>query len=160
MEVAYLNTKSFHHLSGLQKAASSEWEALLPVRSLDSLTSRTGAIGPGEIAKLNLNVYGAAKMSDEIALKLARSGLYLQDPDSLPTGSTYENPQYLGLPADTMPYANMPDGMHDEEVIAAEFSSHGNSYDLDFDALLDRFARHSYLVQATVDSRIMTPLLE
>jgi hypothetical protein len=171
--VATLNKKTFSQLTRLRKSKSLVLEGILSMQALQPLTDSSGFIEGGKITNINLNIYGMPDVSDDVALELSRSGLFLQDPESLSDGYFYENPQCLKLPEHAFPIeggvsSRTPEGpVHDETrssltglaldetSVPADFEN-----ELDFDLLLDRFAQHDYLVQATVDPRIKTPLLE
>ena len=165
-DIATLNTKSFDHLQSIQKSRELELEGVLPVKDIKSLTCHTGVISRGLVTTVGINVYGIPEVSDDVAKELSRNGLFLQDPDYVSEGTTYENPQCLKLPAHAMPWQRQDVGLNDEGAsnvfLVHDSNSAGMQEDigLDFDVLLDRFAQHNYLAQAAVDGRIITPLLE
>ena len=164
-EVAVLNKDIFTHLSSIQHIKSLEVQALMSMQSLRSLTSRLGYIEKGTVAKVNLNIYGDHEASDSVAVDLSHNDLFLQEPDRMVNGSTYDNPQSLRLPEHIKPYVNEESRLevshHSQDGQATPLALvTDDNNDLDFDKLLDRFANHDHLVQATVDGRIRTLLLE
>ena len=159
-EIATLNTKTFDHLQSIQKSRELELEGVLPVENIQSLTSR------GLVTTVGLNVYGIPEVSDDVAKELSRNELFLQDPDYVSEGTTYENPQCLKLPAHAMPWQRQDAGLNDEGasngflVHDSDSPAVQEDIGLNFDVLLDRFSQHNHLAQAAVDGRIITPLLE
>ena len=165
-EIATLNTKTFDHLQSIQRSQELELEGVLPVKDIQSLTHQAGVISRGLVTTVGLNVYGIPQVSDEVAKELSRNGLFLQDPDYVPEGTTYENPQCLKLPAHAMPWQRQDVVLSDKgaskTLLVHDSDSAGMQEDisLDFDVLLDQLTQHNYLAQAAVDGRIITPLLE
>ena len=165
-EIATLNTKTFDHLQGVQKSRELELEGVFPVEDISSLTCQAGVVSRGLVTTVGLNVYGIPEVSDDVAKELSRNGLFLQDPDYVSEGATYENPQCLKLPAHAMPWQRQDAGLNDEgarnDFLVHDSDSAAIQEDigLNFDVLLDRFSQHNHLAQAAVDGRIITPLLK
>ena len=165
-EVATLNTKTFDHLQGIQKSRELELEGVLPVEDIQSLTCQAGVISRGLVTTVGLNVYGIPEVSDDVAKELSRNEFFLQDPDYVSEGTTYENPQCLKLPAHAMPWQRQVAGLNDEGLsigfLVHDSDSAATQEDigLNFDVLLDRFSQHNHLAQAAVDGRVTTPLLK
>lgn len=165
-EVATLNTKTFDHLQGIQKSRELELEGVLPVEDIQSLTCQAGVISRGLVTIVGLNVYGIPEVSDDVAKEFSRNELFLQDPDYVSEGTTYENPQCLKLPAHAMPWQRQVAGLNDEGlsigflVHDSDLAATQEDIGLNFDVLLDRFSQHNHLAQAAVDGRVTTPLLK
>ncbi|KAG8533004.1 uncharacterized protein KY384_001786 [Bacidia gigantensis] len=160
-EVATLNTQSFDQLRDMQKSRSLMLEGLLMVRDLTKPT-QADAIQRGAVTDIDINIYGYHEVSSDVASSLSLSGLFLQDPDYLAEDIAYENPQCLKLPAHHQ--GNRTD-FRVNDVLAVSPAQDERSQSaqetvgLDYEVLLDRFARHDYLEQAKVDGRIATDLL-
>ena len=165
-EIATLNTKTFDRLQSIQKSRELELEGVLPVDDIQSLTCQAGVISRGLVTTVGLNVYGIPEVSDDVAKELSRNELFLQDPDYLSEGTTYENPQCLKLPEHTMPWQMQDADLNDEDASIGFLFHDSDSaaiqedIGLNFDLLLDRFSQHNHLAQAAVDGRIITPLLQ
>ena len=151
----------------MQQTKSLILESLLPRQTLASLVDHSSVIRSGAISSLNLNVYGTAEVSDEVAIELSRNGLFLQDPDCVIEGTHYLNPQYLELPVSGISSSTgvdtsdaTKDDCHNRLACNEDLLYMQDTIDLDFGRLLDRLAHHESLIQATVDNRITTPLLE
>lgn len=172
LSVATINTKTFDQLSSLHELKSLTLEGVLPKRAMQTLADLSGYIKAGTIAAINLNVYGDPQMSDDIARELGRNKLFLQDPESVPEDIYYSNPQDLELPAHAISELGADNCVQVGPVGAAahppkaggklDGNPTADNFDLDlnFDQLLDSFAQHDDLLQASVDSRVQTPLLE
>lgn len=143
------------------------------MQEVQTLSKSSGYIEAGTVAKVSLNIYGPSDTSGEIAVELSRNGLFLQDPDSAIDGCFYSNPQYLELPAqassceatdDIVPRKGLLQGaaqLSEAKATTDEISEPVDvDMDINFDRLLDDFARHDGLGQATVDPKIETNLLE
>lgn len=165
-EIATLNTKTFDHLQGIQKSRELELEGVLPIKDIQSLTCQAGVISRGLVTTVGLNVYGIPEVSDDVAKELSRNELFLQDPDFVSEGTTYENPQCLKLPAYARPWQRQDAGLNDEgasigfAVYDSDSAAMEEEIGPNFDVLLDRFSQHDHLAQAAVDGRIITPLLK
>ena len=165
-EIATLNTKTFDQLQSIQKSRQLQLEGVFPSRDISSFADHAGVISPGTVTIIGLNVYGTPEVSDDVAKELSRNGLFLQDPDYVPEGTTYENPQCLKLPAHVMPQQRGDFGVNEEGASIASSVHDSDSagtleeFGMDFDMLLDQFSQQNYLVQAAVNSRITTGLLE
>lgn len=107
---------------------------------------------------IDVLIFGHRIHADSIARGLAANNFYLQDPDHTPLGFSYENPQCLDLP-------NIPEAKDDSESRMGILptidivQSQNEDSDLDFDRLLDEFACHDDLAQATAVAHVSTPLL-
>ena len=162
-EVATLNTHAFDQLQRTVISHPLKLEGLLKMHEA-TRDPRSKRLAPAGIISVDLNVYGDPEAGCDVAMKLSQHGFFLQDPDYLPEGITYENPQCLKIPAhlricestiaddigDDTPPTSLAQNMSSQALQNAEF---------DFDVLLDRFAQHNDLAQAVVDSRITTILL-
>lgn len=106
-------------------------------------------------------MFGYRFEADVVAAKLAASDFFLQDPDSIPDGFCYENPQCLDLPA--APLGALP--MIETSAIQRDLPNDDialtqtDEFDFDFDRILDAFACHDGLVQAPAVAQISTALL-
>ena len=171
-EIATLNVKSFDQLRDMQKSKGLLMEGLMSLEALANLTSSNGVITPGKVWTIDLNIYGKPAISDEVAREIAHHKLFLQYPDFITPGTSYENPQYLKLPPQVLPGISgvLAPGADKNDLSAQEtlsmvpgdqdaFGVHESS-EIDFNEVLDQFAWHHQLAQATVDSRIRTILLE
>jgi hypothetical protein len=171
--IATLNTKTFNKLTRLQMLEHLEVQGVISMQHIKSLADGAGMVGKGTIVEISVNIYGDLQIAEDVALELSRAGLFLQNPDFLPEGTRYENPQSLRLPLHVLQHADKPtisattrytEGIMDPistEVSQGDCPDGAQfDFDVDFACLLDKFAEHDYLVMAPVDSKIETPLLE
>ncbi|KAK5050382.1 hypothetical protein LTR84_003663 [Exophiala bonariae] len=174
--IAALNTNTFKKLARLPMLAQLKAQGMIQMHQIKNIVDGAGIVKKGAIINISVNFYGDPHIAEEVALELSRSGLFLQEPDLVPEGTHYENPQSLTLPVHVLPQtdsATIPAVPRCIEGITASAPTdagqddyyNATSFDLDFDLnldftyLLDQFAEHDYLVMAPVDSRIETPLL-
>ncbi|KAK5407027.1 hypothetical protein LTR20_007467 [Exophiala xenobiotica] len=171
--IATMNTKTFNNLTRLQMLEHLEVQGVISMQHIKSFVDGAGMVGKGTIAEISVNIYGDLQIAEDVALELSRSGLFLQNPDFLPEGTRYENPQSLRLPLHVLQHADKTttlattrymEGIMDPvstEVSQGDCSDGAKfDVDVDFTCLLDKFAGHDYLVMAPVDSKIETPLLD
>ena len=98
-EVALLNTKDFEAFSSWQKDAAVRLEALIPWTAMLQVADQRGWIRGGAVLSTDINLYGSSEYSSRVASELGKASFFLQDPECLPEGKLYENPQWLQLPA-------------------------------------------------------------
>ncbi|KAK5215942.1 hypothetical protein LTR99_001703 [Exophiala xenobiotica] len=171
--IATLNTITLNKLIRLQMLEHLELQGVISMRHIKSLVDEAGMVGKDTITEISVNIYGDIHIAENVALELSRSDLFLQNPDFLPEGTRYENPQSLRLPLHVLQHADKTttsattrdmDGIMDPistEVSQGDCSDGAQfDFDVDFACLLDKFAEHDYLVMAPVDLKIETPLLE
>ncbi|KAK5401900.1 hypothetical protein LTR06_010818 [Exophiala xenobiotica] len=171
--IATLNTITLNKLIRLQMLEHLELQGVISMRHIKSLVDEAGMVGKDTITEISVNIYGDIHIAENVALELARSDLFLQNPDFLPEGTRYENPQSLRLPLHVLQHADKTttsattrdmDGIMDPistEVSQGDCSDGAQfDFDVDFACLLDKFAEHDYLVMAPVDLKIETPLLD
>lgn len=180
--VARLNKRTQHALVLVERSESLagkvQYRALLP---LAELHQRLGRLEP-QISKLtgssqaswsmSMLITGPRSISQTLAKALSRQRLYLQHPSTqvLPEDISYENPQYLAMVGSSLsngallaPMLLGPNQeMESSEIKMASQQTETRSLDddvVDVITMLDHLPRHEYLMQAPVDSRIVTVLL-
>ncbi|XPS70549.1 hypothetical protein M3J07_002764 [Ascochyta lentis] len=160
---AVLNQASFRlfdriRRDGLVRVELSEQS----LRSLKSTRSKNET--SGRYTHVDMIIFGPRSYADEVATRLASEEVFLQDPDDMPVGFAYENPQTLVLPGN-LPVAP---ARHENQVTSVHVAVPDTSSGLldsrgsavDFENLLNTFACHRDLVQATTDLHILTELLD
>ena len=158
--VAVLNMSSFRSFVRIQREITIRLEG-----SVQSLLSWQSNVSQNDAdsrcCSIDVLVFGYRSQAEVVAAKLAASSFFLQDPDYIPTGFSYENPQCLDLP-DVAP-VDLP--MLDTSVIRKDVPAieldlaQDDDFALDFDRILDVFACHDGLVQASAVAQISTALL-
>ncbi|CAO2650533.1 Nn.00g018250.m01.CDS01 [Neocucurbitaria sp. VM-36] len=163
---AVLNMKSFRSLQRLQQETSIRLTGSSRPASWLQQTTTSEKDADTRYCSLDILIFGYRHEADLVASKLGTEGLYLQDPDNLPEGFVYENPQYLDLP---IPNYVQPLLM-DHSVSRSELPTReamlvpdlnvppDDEFELDFDKLLDTFACHDDLSQAAAVVQVSAEL--
>jgi SWI/SNF-related matrix-associated actin-dependent regulator of chromatin subfamily A3 len=159
--VAVLNMKAFRSFTECQKTVYLRLQATVQLAVWSKQVSETGTAANARYCALSVLVFGYRHEAEVAAIQLAGQGFYLQDPDDTPPGFSYENPQCLELPTVHIPL--------DLELGRFSMSRaypstqpefvHGNTADIDLDKILDTFACHSGLGQASAVAQVSTTLL-
>lgn len=158
---AVLNMKSFRSLVSLQIANLIHFEGSVNSQSWLQAIDLSNASADSRYCSIEVLVFGYRFEADEVAAKLAASGFFLQDPDHIPSGFCYENPQCLDLPAislgalSTIEAPAVQKDLHEDDLALTQTGD----FELDFDRILDTFACHDGLVQASAVAQISTALL-
>ncbi|KAF2642209.1 hypothetical protein P280DRAFT_396724 [Massarina eburnea CBS 473.64] len=161
MVVAVLNMKSFRSLASVQEEVSIRLEGSvkLPIRP----QSNNQPKGKKDLryCSVDILVFGYRDNAELVAAKLAANDFFLQDPNHTPPGFSYENPQCLDLPQILVTKGSQVKRkvvkktvLERDRVVDQE-----DDFELDYDRLLDDFACHDDLVQATVVAQVSTTLL-
>jgi uncharacterized protein YeaC (DUF1315 family) len=153
--------KSFRSLARVQQ------EVYVRLEGAAELSSWLQGGNPSENRKdsryclIDILVFGYHHDAELVAAKLAANGLFLQDPDHIPPGFTYENPQCLDLPEIPRAEASQIGRIIMKKALPAggRVLAQENDFELDYDRLLDDLACHDGLVQATVVAQVSTTLL-
>ena len=163
---AVLNMKSFRSLQRLQQEIPIRLTgSSRPASWLQQIATSDKDAGT-RYCSIDILVFGYRSEADVVASKLGIEGLYLQDPDNLPEGFVYENPQCLDLPIATY-VQPLPT---DHSVMRRELPTReamlvpelnlptDDEFELDFDRLLDTFACHDDLSQAAAVVQVSAEL--
>jgi hypothetical protein len=154
-EIASLNNKDFCNLKDLHKNFNVSLQGIL-------LPEQLSVTDDSPLTTVWANIYGNRTIANDVGDALSAYSYFLQDPYWIPHHVSYENPQYLELPEPEFSHEGL-DGHIAESLRNTESRSQPktyiNDYGIDFDRVLDDFARHEYLIQATVDDRISTQML-
>ncbi|KAF2474164.1 uncharacterized protein BDR25DRAFT_280932 [Lindgomyces ingoldianus] len=132
-----------------------EFEVLTHIRSARETISRATK-EKDAIVRVNINVYGPRNAAPQIGSSLSQHKVYLQKPDFLRKGSTYDNPHVLKLPDFHLPSQEciMPVGI--------EKKSEADKADIFKKKILEVYSslkRGQRLVGLEGDDRMKTPLL-
>lgn len=73
------------------------FEVFAPIRAICETISRTTK-EKDAVVRVNINVYGSRKLASKVGNELSTLKVYLQKPDYLGSGITYDNPHILRLP--------------------------------------------------------------
>jgi len=96
VEFSILNNHVGKALIDLIDQPALEFEALgSPQGAIDTIGRVTRA--NDAVVRVNINIYGPQKSCTEVGSQLTSQKLYLQRPDRLRPGTTYENPHYLAF---------------------------------------------------------------
>jgi SWI/SNF-related matrix-associated actin-dependent regulator of chromatin subfamily A3 len=153
--------KAFRSFTESKKACHLRLQANMQLASWLQQPSGSGTATTPRYCALDVLVFGYRHEAEIAAAELASQGFYLQDPDGVPPGFSYENPQCLELPPVDIPLhlpSQDPSIPRAQSLTGLEFV-HGNPADVDLDILLDTFACHSGLVQASAVAQVSTSLL-
>ncbi|KAF2726768.1 hypothetical protein EJ04DRAFT_539274 [Polyplosphaeria fusca] len=158
---AVLNMKSFRSLVGLQIAHLIRFEGSVNSQSWLQAVDLSNASADSRYSSIDVLVFGYRFEADVVAANLAASGFFLQDPDHIPPGFCYENPQCLDLPAisfgdfSIIEAPAVQEGLPEDDLALTQT----DDFLLDFDRILDVFACQDGLVQASAVPQISTALL-
>ena len=97
-DIAVLNTRDFDRLKALQKTYSLNLEGCLEVSKSMRPGGAANQSNESRVKSINVNLYGPPDVSENVAMELSRQDLFLQEPEVIAEGYTYDNPQYLQLP--------------------------------------------------------------
>ncbi|KAH7065668.1 SNF2 family N-terminal domain-containing protein [Paraphoma chrysanthemicola] len=109
---------------------------------------------------IDVLVVGRRSGAEVVASILAANKLYLQDPDTIPAGLVYENPQCLEISFDleadqsTLTHSILPDGLG----IIEPDTTPDRSEVVEIDTIVDVFACQGDLARASVDARVSARL--
>jgi hypothetical protein len=159
--VAILNLTTFRLMNQCQEELSLRFQASVSLSTWYRQLQNSGAEEKSPYSKIDVLVFGYQHEADAVAAKLAESGLYLQDPDYVPDGFQYQNPQALDLP-DILPrtirlpvstVAVQHQTAHDTSLLPAD------STEVDFDKLLDNFSCRTGLHEIAAAAQVSSALL-
>ncbi len=93
-EFGFLNGHASKALESLVLQPAFQFEAIGSVQAIRETIGRVTKAADA-VVRVNINVYGPKESSKEIGRHLSSQKLYLQRPDKLRIGATYENPHAL-----------------------------------------------------------------
>jgi SWI/SNF-related matrix-associated actin-dependent regulator of chromatin subfamily A3 len=91
-----LNTHASNALESLVQQSSLQFEAIASIQSIRETIGRVTK-ATDAVVRVNINIYGPRESCQEVGRHLSSQKLYLQRPDKLRTGLTYENPHFLSF---------------------------------------------------------------
>ncbi|KAH8722371.1 SNF2 family N-terminal domain-containing protein [Phaeosphaeriaceae sp. PMI808] len=155
-----LNMQSYRVFFELQQAAYTWFAGLIDCSSW--FTNDGSAIGNSLPRSYSIDVliFGSRSQAEVVAKKLAANNLYLQDPDYIPGGFVYENPQCINFAS--IPQVEpcvgaaviVPDGLtadKSHETLDDEFG-------VNYEKVVDLFACHNDLIQETAVAQVTSSL--
>ena len=83
--------------SVFEQQYSLEFEVFVPTRAVRETISKAER-EKDAVARVQINVYGAPAASRAVGKELSDRKIYLQRPDHVRNGATYDNPHFLKLP--------------------------------------------------------------
>ena len=95
-EFGVLNTHASKALENLVQKSSLQFEATGSIQTIRETIGRVTK-ATDAVVRVNINVYGPRESCQEVGRHLSGQKLYLQRPDKLRIGSTYENPHFLSF---------------------------------------------------------------
>lgn len=95
-EFGVLNMHASKALENLVDHSSLQFDAIGTIQTIRETIGRVTK-ATDAVVRVNINVYGPKESCREIGRHLSSQKLYLQRPDKLRTGSTYENPHVLSF---------------------------------------------------------------
>ena len=95
-EFGVLNTHASKALENLVQKSSLQFEAIGSIQTIRETIGRVTK-ATDAVVRVNINVYGPRESCQEVGRHLSSQKLYLQRPDKLRIGSTYENPHFLSF---------------------------------------------------------------
>jgi len=95
-EFGVLNTHASKALETLVQKSSLQFEAIGSIQTIRETIGRVTK-ATDAVVRVNINVYGPRESCQEVGRHLSSQKLYLQRPDKLQIGSTYENPHFLSF---------------------------------------------------------------
>ncbi|KAF2261163.1 hypothetical protein CC78DRAFT_471061 [Lojkania enalia] len=134
-----------------------DFEVLAPVKPVRETISRAFK-EKDAIVRVNVNVYGSAVHAGQIGRELSQCKLYLQKPDHMRKGYTYDNPHILKFP-------NFQSSSNDSIVqfeVGVGKKSEGNKVEIfkrTISEVYSSLTRGRKLVGLEGDERLKTPLL-
>lgn len=159
--VAVLNMKSFRQLARVQKEVHFRLEGAADLLSWLLSDNSPGNQKGSRYCSIDILVFGYRQEAELVAANLATNGLFLQDPDHVPPGFIYENPQCLDLPF--MPGAETSQIertiMEKASPARERVPAQEDDFELDYDRVLDAFACHDGLIEAKAVAQVKTTLL-
>jgi hypothetical protein len=159
--VAILNLTTFRLMSQCQEDLSLRFQASISLSTWYQQLEKSGAEGKSPYSSIDVLVFGYQHEANAVAAQLAENKLYLQDPEYVPDGYQYLNPQALDLP-DILPRSiRLPATTaaaqqrlaHDTTTLPAD------STDVDFDKLLDNFSCRNGLHEIAAAAQVSSTLL-
>jgi len=159
--VAVLNMKSFRSLARVQQEVYVRLEGSAELSSRSQSDNPPGNKKDSQYCSIDILVFGYRHDAELVAVKLAANDFFLQDPDDIPSGFSYENPQSLDLPDMPRTEASQIDRTITKKALLAgeRVLTQVEDFELDYDRLLDNLACHDGLVQATAVTQVSTTLL-
>jgi SWI/SNF-related matrix-associated actin-dependent regulator of chromatin subfamily A3 len=95
-EFGVLNGHASKALENLVQQSAFQFEAIGSVQTIRETIGRVTKAADA-VVRVNINVYGPRESSKEVGRHLSSQKLYLQRPDKLRIGLTYENPHVLAF---------------------------------------------------------------
>lgn len=159
--IAVMNMKSFQLLARVQQEVHVRLEGTADLPSWLPSDNQPGNKKGSRYCSIDILVFGYRQDAELVAAKLAKNDFFLQDPDHVPPGCSYENPQCLNLPIISAGETTQIDRtIMKESLSAGEMAlAQNDDFVLNYDRLLDDFACHDGLVQAKAVVQISTTLL-
>lgn len=121
-EFGVLNTHASIALESLLQQSSLQFEAIASIQTIRETIGRVSK-ATNAVVRVNINIYGPRESCQEVGRHLSGQKIYLQRPDKLRVGSTYQNPHVLSF-ADMQisshenqfdVWSNKATGLHDAE---------------------------------------------
>jgi hypothetical protein len=159
--IAILNLTSFRLLNRCQEDLALRFQASVPLSAWYQQVESSEADTSPRHSKIDILVFGYQNQADAVAAKLAENKFYLQDPEHVPKGYQYHNPQALDLP-DGMPQLKCLPAYTDAKE---HHTANGavplaiSNAEVDYDKLLDIFSCSKGLIEVTAVAQVSSTLL-
>lgn len=172
--VATLNTKTYLALRTLTSINEIYFKGYIRPENKNGLTSSAvqsdkSTITPMRKAQntkssIDLLVFGPQLAAEVLAKEMARYRLFLQHPFPIPSDVPYENPQYFNISGVSLSNGSLLPAIQGLEDVRNESNASPSQEDngqaaTNLAHVLDHLPQHDYLKEASIDSRIKTPLL-
>jgi hypothetical protein len=155
---AVLNLTTFRLMNQCQEGFSLRFRASASPRVWYRRLETSKVEGSPPYSTVDVLVFGYQLQADAVAARLAKNRLYLQDPEYLPDGYQYQNPQALDLP-DILPQSSLLPAGFQEQAAHDTSSLTPNNAELDFDSLLNRFSCSNGLKEVGAVAEVTSVLL-
>jgi len=154
-ELGILNNHTSKALEALLLRPSLQFDALSSAPVIREVISRATKASEAVI-RVNINIYGPQEELQHVGSHLTLTKVYLQRPDSLRPGVTYENPHVLKFAG--LPISNT---YHQNEVQSSRVAASDDSdiFRKTVSNLYGSLTRGTKLDRIEGDSRLKTPLM-
>ncbi|KIW77958.1 hypothetical protein Z517_07791 [Fonsecaea pedrosoi CBS 271.37] len=151
MRIARLNLHLTEALAGHVKARKIHLEALAHRRTiLEDIGAATRA--RDALTTININVYGTEELQSSIGSDFSAKNIWLQRPDWLSPGSTYDNPHVLKFGTHQQSELNIP--------YQLEHTPRASDFHDSVEQMYSMLTRNQHLQGLAGDAHLLTPLLQ
>ncbi|KAJ4302642.1 hypothetical protein N0V90_001531 [Kalmusia sp. IMI 367209] len=133
-------------------------EVFAPIRPIRETISRATK-EKDAVVRVNINIYGPRSITRAIGLELSNQKIYLQRPDYIKPGSSYDNPHVLKLETFQQPFNDQNIELQGEKKLESEVQK-AEAFQKTLNTIYSSLTRGQTLSGLEGDDRLKTPLLE